>query len=147
MSLAAGPPLTARNFAFPAGDSDGPLPCTPPPAFPRAGPADRERAQRGGRLAGGGLRRVFRAAGGGGGGPAGGEQRGEGEEAAGQGGGAGRGGDGEGAAGVAEFASDFRGAHGLPEPAGRGGGGQGGEAERGGRAHAGPRPQRPRQRP
>ena len=63
-------------------------------------------------------------------------QEGEGGEAAGEGGGRGDGGDDQWAAGVAEFAAEFGGAHGLAEPFGRGPSGQRREAERGDQAGA-----------
>ena len=44
---------------------------------------------------------------------------------------AGQGGDQEGSAGVAEFAADLGGAHGLAQPPSRRGAGEGGEAKRG----------------
>jgi hypothetical protein len=42
-----------------------------------------------------------------------------------------QGGDQEGSAGVAEFAADLGGAHGLAQPPSRRGAGEGGEAKRG----------------
>src|SRR5258708_25210968 len=60
-----------------------------------------------------------------------GQEGGESQQRGGEGDGGGEGADEEGAAGVAEFAADFGGAHGLAESFGWGGGGKVGESDRG----------------